>query len=188
MQARQGAAINKMSGAPEAQGRAERERDSAKRQAKAAAVNDENRSAILVAGAILVVVGILLLWAFVPSAQDKTATAPLREISDEGAVQDSLQLSHLSIATSENFARQKIYVISGYLKNVGDKPLRMIELKMAFTDFDGKTILDYRQKVLDRNQKPLPPGIEFRFEVRQENLPHGWNYRVPITEVSKIGY
>jgi hypothetical protein len=30
--------------------------------------------------------------------------------------------------------------------------------------------------------------VEFRFEARQENLPHGWNYRVPITEVSKIGY
>jgi|ERR1041385_3229181 hypothetical protein len=147
-----------------------------------------NRSAILIGGAIVVVVGILLLWAFIPSAQDKGATAPLTEISETGAVQNSLQLSHLSIATSENFARQRIYVISGYLKNVSDKPLRMIELKMAFTDFDGKTILDYGQKVLDRNQKPLLPGVELRFEVRQENLPHGWNYRVPITEVSKIGY
>ncbi len=103
-------------------------------------------------------------------------------------MQNYLQLSHLSIATSENFARQKIYVISGFLKNVSDKPLRVVELKMVFTNFEGKPILDYSQKVLDRNQKPLPPGVEFRFEVRQENLPHGWNYRVPITEVSKIGY
>ena len=46
----------------------------------------------------------------------------------------------------------------------------------------------YSQKVLDRNQKPLAQGTEFRFEVRQENLPRGWNYRVPVTEVSKIGY
>jgi hypothetical protein len=148
----------------------------------------ENRSTILIGAVIVVVVGLFLLWAFIPSAQDKAATAPLTEIFDPSTVQNSLQLSHLSIATSENFARQKIYIISGYLKNVSDKPLRMAELKMAFTDFDGKTILDYRQKVLDRNQKPLPPGVEFRFEVRQENLPHGWNYRVPITEVSKIGY
>jgi hypothetical protein len=148
----------------------------------------ENRAGILIGGAIVILLGILLLWAFVPSAEDKAATAPLTEISDAGSVQNSLLLSHLSIATSENFARQKIYVISGYLKNVSDRPLRMIELKMAFTDFDGKTILDYGQKVLDRNQKPLPPGVELRFEVRQENLPRGWNYRVPITEVSKIGY
>ena len=148
----------------------------------------ENRSAILIGGAIVVVVGIFLLWAFIPSAQDQAATAPLTEVADTATVQNSLQLTHLSIATSENFARQRIYVITGYLKNVSSKPLRMVELKMAFTDYDGKTILDYRPKVLDRNQKPLPPGVEFRFEVRQENLPRGWNYRVPVTEVSKIGY
>ena len=148
----------------------------------------ENRTTILIAGAIVVVVGIFLVWAFIPSAQDKTATAPITEVSDAATVQNYLQLTHLSIATSENFARQKIYVISGYLKNVSDKSVRTAELKMAFTDFDGKTILDYSQKVLDRNQKPVPPGVEFRFEVRQENLPHGWNYRVPVTEVSKVGY
>jgi hypothetical protein len=148
----------------------------------------ENRATILIAGAVVVVVGVFLLWAFLPSAQDRAAAAPLTEISDAATVQNYLQLTHLSIATSENFARQRIYVISGYLKNVSGKPLRMAELKMAFTDFNGKPILDYSHKVLDRNQKPVPTGVEFRFEVRQENLPHGWNYRVPITEVSKVGY
>jgi hypothetical protein len=148
----------------------------------------ERRTVIIVVGSIIVVVGLLLLWAFSPSAEDKVAAAPLTEISETAAVQNYLQLSHLSIATSENFARQKIYVISGNLKNVSDKPVRMVELKMAFTDFDGKPILDYSQKVLDRSQKPLAPGTQFRFEARQENLPRGWNYRVPITEVSKIGY
>ena len=148
----------------------------------------ERRGAFIIVGSIAIVVGILLLWAFAPGAQNRAASAPVTEISDAATVQNSLQLSHLSIATSENFARQKIYVISGYLKNVSDKPLRTVEVKMSFTDFDGKPILDYSQKVLDRNQKPLAPGEQFRFEVRQENLPHTWNYRVPITEVSKVGY
>ena len=177
-----------MSGAREAQGRKAAAGNNASPTGRSHLLIAENRAAFLVGGAIVLVVGVLLLWAFIPSAQDNAATVPLTEISDAGTVQNSLQLSHLSIATSENFARQKIYVISGYLKNVSDKPLRMIELKMAFTDFDGKTILDYRQKVLEQNQKPLPPGVELRFEARQENLPHGWNYRVPVTEVSKIGY
>src|SRR5437660_9806558 len=118
----------------------------------------------------MVVVGLLLFWAFAPSAQDKVAAAALTEVSDAAGVQNYLQLSHLSIATSENFARQKIYVISGYLKNVADKPLRMVELKMAFTDFDGKSIFEYSPKIVDRNQKALLPGAEVRFEVRQENL------------------
>ena len=148
----------------------------------------ERRTAVIIIASIMVVVGLLLFWAFAPSAQDKVAAAALTEVSDAAGVQNYLQLSHLSIARSENFARQKIYIVSGYLKNVSDRPVRMAEVKMVFTDFGGKPIFDYSQKVLDRNQKPLPPGREFRFEVREENLPRGWNYRVPITEVTKIGY
>jgi len=148
----------------------------------------EHRSILIIGASIAVVVGILLVWVLAPSARNNVSSIPLTEISDTATIQNYLQLSHLSIATSENFARQRIYVISGYLKNVSDKPVRMAELKMAFTDFDGKSIFDYTQKVIDRNQKPLLPSAELRFEVRQENLPRGWNYRVPITEISKIGY
>jgi len=148
----------------------------------------ERRSIIIIVASIALVVGLFLVWALVPSARNNDSNLPLTEISDTATIQNYLQLSHLGIATSENFARHKIYVISGYLKNLSDKPLRVIELKMAFTDFDGKAIFGYSPKVVDRNQKPLLPGVEFRFEVRQENLPRGWNYRVPITEISKIGY
>jgi len=147
----------------------------------------QHRSAIIIAGSIVLIVGLVLGWAFISSGQQEAA-APLIEISDTAAIQSSVQLSHLSIATSENFARQKIYVISAYLKNVSEKPLRVAEVKMVFTDFDGKPIREYSQKVLTSNQKPIPPGSELRFEVRQENLPRGWNYRVPITEISKLGY
>jgi len=148
----------------------------------------ERRSILIIGASIAVVIGMFLSWALAPSARNNASSIPLTEISDTATIQNYLQLSHLSIATSENFARQRIYVISGSLKNVSDKPVRMAELKMAFTDFDGKSIFDYTQKVLDRHQKPLLPGAEFRFEIRQENLPRGWNYRVPITEISKVGY
>ena len=148
----------------------------------------ERRSAIIIVGSIIVIVGLVLLWAFAPSAQDPFSAVPLTEVSDTAAVQSHVQLSHLSIATSENFVRQKIYIVSAYLKNVSTQPVRMVEVKMVFTDFDGKPIRDYTQRVFDRNQKPLAPTEEYRFEVRQENLPRGWNYRVPITEITKIGY
>ena len=147
----------------------------------------ENRAGIVV-GSIVLIVGLVGGWIFISSGQEEASTLPVSEISDVALIQNSIQLSHLSIATSENFARQRIYVISAYLKNVSDKPLRTAEVKMVFTDFDGKPIREYSQKVLDKNEKPVPPGTEFRFEVRQENLPRGWNYRVPITEVTKLGY
>src|SRR2546430_4811048 len=103
----------------------------------------ERRSIIIIIASIAVVVGLFLIWALAPSARNNDSRLSLTEISDTATIQNYLQLSHLSIATSENFVRQKIYVISGYLKNVADKPLRMVELKMAFTDFDGKSIFEY---------------------------------------------
>ena len=148
----------------------------------------DRRATIIIVASLVLLIGLALAWVFVVPAHDQAAAAPLTETSDPATIQSSTQLTHLSIATSENFARQKIYVISAYLKNLSNKPLRQAEVKMVFTDYDNKPIHEYSQKVLDRNQKPLEPGSEFRFEVRQENLPRGWNYRVPLTEVTKLGY
>lgn len=146
------------------------------------------RSTIVFAIIILVVVGLVVLWALGPSGQEQVAAAPLAEVTDTGVIQNHVQISHLNIATSENFVGQKIRVIGLTLKNISDKPIRMIELKMTFTDYDGKSVKDYTQKVLEPNQKALMPGLEFRPEVRLENLPRTWNYRVPVTEITKIGY
>jgi Protein of unknown function (DUF3426) len=147
----------------------------------------EYRSTIIIAVSIVLIVGLVVGWTFISSGQQERSS-PLTEVTDKDVIQRSSELSHLNIATSENFARQKIYVVSAYLKNVSEKPLRSAEVKMTFTDFDGKPIREYNQKILNPNQNPIPPGTEFQFEVRQENLPRGWNYRVPVTEVTKLGY
>jgi len=147
----------------------------------------ERRSAIIIGTTIVVLVGLVLLWALLPSAQDRVSGPPLTEITDTSRIQDHIQISHLSIATSENFVGHKIRVIEFILKNVADNPVRMAVVKMVFTDFDGKPVQEYSQRVLDPDQKPLAPGEDSRFEVRLENLPRTWNYRIPITEVTKIG-
>ena len=147
----------------------------------------EDRSSLIIIASVVVVMALLVAWVFV-SNPEQAAAFPVTEVRDTAAIQSSVQLSHLSIATSENFARQKIYVVSAYLKNISDKPLRAAEVKMTFTDFDGKPVREYTQKIIEPTQKPVAPGVEFRFEVRQENLPRGWNYRVPVTEITKIGH
>ena len=148
---------------------------------------EEHRSTTVIIAAVILTAGLVAGWALLSSGR-QGASVPLTELTDASTIQKSVEISHLSIATSENFARQKIYVISAYLKNAADKPLRMAEVKLTFTDFDGKPIHEYSQKILNSNQRPVDPGAEFRFEVRQENLPRGWNYRVPSTEVIKLGY
>ena len=147
----------------------------------------EHRTTIIIVASIVLIVGLIVGWALISSGQQEP-TGPLTEITDTAGIQSSVELSHLSIATSENFARQKIYIVSAYLKNLSDKPLRSAEVKMRFIDFDGKPIHEYSQKILNPTQKAVPPGGEFRFEVRQENLPRGWNYRVPMAEITKVAY
>ena len=148
----------------------------------------ERRSAIIISATIVVIVGLALILAFGYLNKDEAASSRLTEITDNATIQNHVQLSHLGIATSENYVGQRIRVISGTLKNTSDKPLRAIDVKMVFTDFDGKPIHEYSERVLQQNQRPLNPGEEFRFEIRQENLPRTWNYRVPITEVTKIAF
>jgi hypothetical protein len=147
----------------------------------------EYRATIIIGASIILIVGLVVGWTFISSGQQERSL-PLTEVTDRDVIQRSVEVTHLNIATSENFARQKIYVVSAYLKNLSEKPLRSAEVKMIFNDFDGKPIHEYSQKILNPNQKPIPPGTEFQFEVRQENLPRGWNYRVPITEITKLGY
>jgi archaellin len=148
----------------------------------------EHRSTIIITAAAVLIAGLAAGWVLLSPGRNEASAAPVVETTDTAAIQNSVELLHLSIATAENFAKQKIYVISAYVKNVSGKPLRTAEVKMVFTDFDGKPIREYSQKVLERNQRPLPPGEQFRFEVRQENMPRGWNYHVPVTEVVKVGY
>ncbi len=148
----------------------------------------EHRSTVIISAsvAVVVIVASVLVFGYLSDGQE--ASAPLTEVTDTAAIQGHAQLSRLGIATSENYFGQRIRVIGANLKNTSDKTLRAIEVKMVFTDYEGKSVHEYSQWVLRTNQKPLAPGEEFRFEVRQENLPRTWNYRVPITEVTKIGY
>jgi hypothetical protein len=148
----------------------------------------ERRAAFIIGVSILVVVGIVLAWTFMPSANDEVAAAPLTEVAELSEIQQHVRLARLSIATSENYVGHRLRVVTATLKNFSDKPIRMAEVKMTFTDFDGNSIHEHVETVLNPRQRPLPPDGEYRFEVSFENLPRSWNYRVPIAEILKIAY
>jgi hypothetical protein len=148
----------------------------------------ERRAALIIIATIVIVVGLVLAWVFAPSAQNPAPAAPISEVTDVGAIQQHVQLSRPGLATSENYFGHKIRLVLGSLKNVSDRPIRLVEVKMVFTDYDGKPIQEHIEKTFESAQKPLAPGAEHRFEVGFENLPKEWNYRVPVMEITKIGY
>ena len=117
------------------------------------------------------------------------AEIEMTEIKDPASIQNTIELTHLSILTSDTYAGNiRIRNITGLLKNISTMPVRKIDLKMTFTDYDGKTIQESTHTAFSPRKKPLEPGTQFRFEVNFENLPRSWNYHVPITQIVSVSY
>ena len=148
----------------------------------------ERRSAIIIAATIAVIVGLALIFGVGYLGRDEAASEPLTEVTDAATIQNQVQLSHLGIATSENYAGQRIRVISANLKNTSDIPIRMIDVKMVFTDYDGKPVHEYAERVLRQaSDRSHPAKSSDSNSGRRTCLAPGI-IRVPITEVTKIGF
>src|SRR5688572_22937580 len=145
-----------------------------------------NRRTALILGSVIVV-ALALLGGWVLMSPDNLPSI-LTELTDPAAIQNTIQVRETGILTSENYAGHRLRVIRGWLKNISDKPVRMVDVKMVFTDFEGKPVQESVHRAFEPTQKPLVPGTEYRFEVNFENLPRSWNYRLPVIQVVKVGY
>ena len=148
----------------------------------------ERRSILIIGGAVLIAVAIFTGWSL-GTGRSRNESSKLIEITDSAAIRNTIELTHLSIATSDTFAGNiRIRNITGVLKNISVMPIRKIDLKMTFTDYDGKTIQESTHTAFSPRKRPLDPGTQFRFEINFENLPKTWNYHVPNTQVVRVEY
>jgi len=144
----------------------------------------ERRSVVIIGITTIVFVGLILAWAFAPN--DRNLSASVTEVTDKTVIDKQVELSRIGIETSENYVGHHIRIIHGTIKNLSDKPIRMVEVKLVFKDFDGKSIQENVEKAHEVTQKPLAPGMQRRFEINFENLPKTWNYHVPAIEITRI--
>jgi hypothetical protein len=148
----------------------------------------ERRSILIIGGTVLVGLAVFAVWALGPG-RSRYESPKLTEITDPATIRSTVELTHLSILTSDTFAGNiRIRNITGILKNVSNTPIRKIDLKMTFTDYDGKTIQESTHTAFSPRKQPLDPGTQFRFEVNFENLPKTWNYHVPNTQIVSVAY
>ena len=148
----------------------------------------ERRSILIIGGAVLIAVAVFVGWSLGPG-RNRNESSKLIEITDPAAIRNAVELTHLSIATSDTFAGNiRIRNITGLLKNISATPVRRIDLKMTFTDYDGKTIQESTHTAFSPRKQPLDPGTQFRFEINFENLPKSWNYHVPTTQIVSVAY
>src|SRR4051812_32951036 len=136
----------------------------------------ERRSILITGGAVLIAVAVFVGWSLGPG-RNRNDSSRLIEITDPATIQKTVELTHLSITTSDTFAGNiRIRNITGLLKNISSTPIRRIDLKLMFSDYDGKTIQESTHTAFSPRKRPLDPGTQFRFEINFENLPKSWNY------------
>lgn len=137
--------------------------------------------------AIVAAAGLLVVWGVGPSA---TPSLPpgLTEVVEAPELAEVIQRTRLEIFTSTNYLGQKIYSVRVTFKNVSSKPIRLIDVKMTFVDYEKNVIKEEVRTAFDLKQRPLEPGTEYRAELAFENPPKNWNYRVPETTVVKVAY
>ncbi len=144
------------------------------------------RTPIITGTSIAIALALIGVWAAV--SQPVTVNAePLVHVDDPDEIAAIVGMPRLGILTSQNYVGHRIRVIEGSLENLGAEAIRSIELKLVFSSFEGESVLEAEEEGLTPG-RPLIPGATARFSFRFENIPSGWNYRVPDVEVIRIGY
>ena len=137
--------------------------------------------------AVVIALAVLALVVLRPRA-DSPVPADVTTVTGRGEIDQTIRLTHLQIFTSTNFLGQRIYTVTATLKNISDKPVRLIDVKLTFSDYDKKVIREEERTALDVKHMPVDPAAEFAMAIPFENPPSNWNYHVPDTEVVLVGY
>lgn len=137
--------------------------------------------------AIVAAIGLVVVWGVRPSATP-SIPAGLTEVSDPLELEKIVENSRPQILTSTNYLGHKVYIVRTTLKNVSQKPIRLVDVKLTFVDYDKKTIKEDVRTAFEPKQRPLAPGTEYLAELAFENPPKTWNYKVPDAKVVKAAY
>lgn len=131
--------------------------------------------------------GVFAVWSLAPGAAPKTVPG-LTEVKDLPEIQKTIELSHLHIVSSSNYLGHFVYTVKGTLRNISSTPIRLVDVKWTFFDYNKKVIHEEVHAAFEPKQPPLEPATEYRFEIPFENPPRGWNYKVPETVVVRVAY
>ena len=141
---------------------------------------------IIIGTTIAIALGLIGVWA--GTSQPATDNVgPLIQVDDPDVIAENVGMPRLGILTSQNYVAHRIRVIEGSLENLGAEPIHAIDLKLTFSSYEGEPILESEEQGFTSSD-PLLPGEIVRFSLRYENIPEGWNFRVPEVQIIRIGY
>ena len=104
------------------------------------------------------------------------------------AYANNLKLSEVEMKAHESYLKQSVVEITGNIQNVGDRVVKLVELKCVFYDAYGQVILRDRVAIVSPKIGAVAPGQTKPFRLPFDNVPESWNQIMPQLVMAGIEF
>ncbi len=137
---------------------------------------------------ILAAVAILggALWAYVHFAAPPAGPAPLTP--EASAYVAYLKLGPIEIKAADSYVHQTLTEFAGTITNAGNRTVSSIEIYCVFYDAYGQVVRRERVSIVKPSSRPFQPGETRRYRLAFDDIPAGWNNRLPQLVIARIAF
>ncbi len=157
---------------------------------------ERNWLPLVVAGAVVLVVGTIAILSLNGGGSGKSATLPINAPLDPYAA--NLTVSGLAMSESGNLAGGKVTYIDGHIANHGARTVTAVTLQVLFQDFAHEVtqnepqslkLIRVREPYIDVepvSAAPLKPGDEHEFRLIFDSVKPDWDGAYPELRIVHV--
>lgn len=127
----------------------------------------------------------VVLWAKMARESQKPPIALTDEAKKYVA---NLKISNVEMKAAESYMKQTVVEITGNIKNVGDRGVRIVDLNCTFYDAYNQIVLRERVSIVREKMGGLAPGEEKPFRLPFDTVPEAWNQAMPSLVIAGIEF
>ncbi len=140
-----------------------------------------------------IVVALVLLaglggFVYLDRESKKPAPEPPPLSGEARAYANKLKLSEVEMKAHESYLKQSVVEITGNIQNVGDRVVKLVELKCVFYDAYGQVILRERVPIVSPKIGAVSPEQIKPFRLPFDNVPESWNQVMPQLVMAGIEF
>jgi hypothetical protein len=145
--------------------------------------------AAFVAGLVIVFIVVACVVGvsrYAHSRESAAASAKLPFGPVEQAYASNIHFDNITMARATNLLNQEFTYVSGAMTNVGQRPIRTLEVTMEFHDPFNQVILRDAEQLVTPANAPLGAGEHRDFQVTLEHIPAEWNQQYPTFRITGL--
>jgi hypothetical protein len=133
---------------------------------------------VYIAAAFLVIGGALFAY-FQYGVNRADQPVPLTAEGKSYVRGGNLQLSDVTMKATGSYMQQTLVEIEGKITNTGSRELSVVDVYCIFYDPYGQLVLRRRLPIVSTKMGGLKPGETKSFRLPFDDLPQGWNQKLP---------